>query len=98
MSLLRRIISSSRGTNTTTRGYWWGHDTVEDKEKRRFEEGNKRLIKWIDPTTGKTALKTQLGKESSSTYVPERIKAEADTLHLSKDVMPYFEYDRAEAG
>ncbi len=31
------------------RGYWWGHDTVEEKEYRKRLEEDRKLVRWTRP-------------------------------------------------
>lgn len=52
--------------------YWWGHDTIEDQEKRRQRGEENKMVEW-------KAHRTELDKAKKYTgYLPARIKDEAE--------------------
>ena len=74
------------------RSYWWGHDTVQDKEKRIKDLEDKRLIKWMDPAKTISGSKPGSSGRTGDTLVPQRIKDEAETLNMSDETKPYMEF------
>jgi len=56
-----------------TRSYWWGHDTVEDKQMRQHLAEERKLIKWTSPGQN-------LKEKSRFTLSPTRIMDEAAIL------------------
>ena len=53
-------------------GYWWGHDTLEDKEKRAKQQSLGQMIEW----KGQRSELQKQGKYKG--YLPARIEDEAE--------------------
>ncbi len=69
------------------RRYWWGHDTLEDKELRRALAQEKRLVKWTTPGEN-------LDEKAQFCYSPARIYDEAATL--AQPDKPFLNYNKPE--
>ena len=67
--ILRHI--GEKSTKTCSRSlFWWGHDTVEDQEKRIKDKEEKKILKF-DPNTQDGEI-AELQREVF--YAPARIK------------------------
>ena len=52
--------------------YWWGHDSLEDKDKRKKQQSLNQMIEWKEQKSG-------LQKQSKyKGYLPARIEDEAE--------------------
>lgn len=72
LPLTSRLVSSRLANVTLPRRqlWWWGHDTLEDKEERVLSAQKKRVLKWTNPELGIEAKTRYL-------YAPTRIADEA---------------------
>lgn len=80
--LSRGCTLTGVNVRSTVRGYWWGHDTLEDKALREAKKREKDVIAWARPNQA-------LEEKEEYTYAPARIRAETN-LALNSSVFAKF--------
>ena len=69
----RLAARAPRAKQQPTRAFWWGHDTIEDKEARAKADKEKGIISWTDPNK-------DIEEKKEFTWAPARIEQEAMVL------------------
>jgi len=68
----RLAARAPRAKQQPARAFWWGHDTIEDKEARAKADKEKGIICWTDPNK-------DIAEKKEFTWAPARIEQEAMT-------------------
>ena len=69
----RLAARAPRAKQQPARAFWWGHDTIEDKEARAKADKEKGIISWTDPNK-------DIEEKKEFTWAPARIEQEAMVL------------------
>ena len=65
--------------------YWWGHETIEDREKAIQAKEDAKIIQWRNPDGS-------LAKRPSISYAPLRVEKEKKALYegIRSDLFYHF--------
>ena len=79
--MLRYSLSLVRNGRASKRclGYWWGHETVEDREKALQKIEDSKILEWQSPDSS-------LESARGATYTPMRVQKEEKSINVGFDL------------